>query len=352
MKRQKKTGSMLVICLISIIILVLLGWNAWGEDNHKPHSANPSGKPVVLAVEFNSHAACAHVARSKGWYEAAGIAIQAFDSYVTGMSLAAALTRGDVDAAYICLIPAICAYANGHVPLKVVTGTHHYGYAVVVNPEKVSTPADLEKPGIRIGCAREGSPTDAILHKTIQAYGLDAQKVMGNLRRMNPPKQLLALKMGQLDVAVMPEQYPSMARKDGFSILVSARDLWPGMQGSVLIVTDRFMTRYPDSVSRLVRVTRQSTEWINAHPEAAATIVSGVLQVTGNRIFPARAAALAGEQDVSPEAVLTSLTEELVCTTQVEPHQVQQTIDFMAELGYIPQRFDAAEILALIQEFP
>ena len=337
---------------MGIIALVVCPLTASGEEREKPREAGPFERPIVLAVEFNSHAACAHVARARAWYKEAGIGIRTFDSYVTGMALAAGLTRGDVDAASMCLIPAICAYANGGVPLRVVSGTHLYGYALVVDPEKISAPADLQRSGVRIGCAREGSPTDAVLHKAISAYGMDKGKVINNVRRMNPPRQLLALRMGHLDAAVMPEQYPSMAEADGFSILVRARDLWPGMQGSVLVVTERLITGHPEIVSRLVRVTRKSTRWINAHPESAARIVSKVLRSSGDRIFPARAAGLACTSDVSPEAVLASLTGSLVCTTTVEPLRVQQAIDYLAELGYIRQGFDAGKILALWREEP
>ena len=347
MRTQKGSGRWDVFCVMAAILLGVCALDARGEDTIKGHGADPSKKSVVVAVEFNSHAACAHVARSKGWYKEAGISIQAFDSYMTGMSLASALTRGDVDAAYICLIPAICAYANARVPLQVVSGTHHYGYAVVADPARVSDPGDLEKPGIRIGCTREGSPTDVLLQKMIRVYGLDAQKVVGNLRRMNPPKQLMALGMGHLDAAVMPEQYPSMARENGFSILVRARALWPEMQGSVLIVTDQLLQEYPEIVNRLVQVTRKATGWINAHPEAAAHIVAGALGVTSDRIFPTNAVLPHGKFQVSPQTILASLTRELVCTTRVDPFQVQQTIHYLVELGYIPHGFDAGRMLSL-----
>jgi hypothetical protein len=41
----------------------------------------------------------------------------------------------------MCLFPAINAYA--HVPLKIVAGTHRYGYGLVINPTKTRNVADL-----------------------------------------------------------------------------------------------------------------------------------------------------------------------------------------------------------------
>ena len=335
-----KTMGLMVLC-------GLLGAGAaFAEDKDGRDAANKEGA-LVLAVEFNTHASCAHVARSKGWYMAEGVCIRAFDSYVTGMALAAGLARGDIDAAYICLIPALNAYANGGVPLKVVAGTHKHGYALVGDPLKVASPLDLQKKGIRIGCAREGSPTDAILEKTMSAYHLDRRTVMKNVRRMNPPAQLLALKMGRLDGAVLPEQYPEMAKEAGFRILVRSQDLWPRMQGSVLVASKRLIREHPEIVKSLVQVTERSSRWINAHPKEASGIVADALNATGDRAYPAKAAALAQEAAVSAKTVLGSLTNGIQCTTAIDTEGVQESIDYMVKLGHISRRFEAKEVLDL-----
>jgi ABC-type nitrate/sulfonate/bicarbonate transport system substrate-binding protein len=58
------------------------------------------GRPTVrMAVEFNNHAASAYVAMAKGWFEEAGIESVAYESYVAGMALAAAMARGDIQVA-------------------------------------------------------------------------------------------------------------------------------------------------------------------------------------------------------------------------------------------------------------
>jgi NitT/TauT family transport system substrate-binding protein len=68
---------------------------------------------VGMAVEFNDHAACAHVAKEKGWYKEEGLNFTAYESYATGIRLASALARGDIQVAYICLSPGILAYSRG-----------------------------------------------------------------------------------------------------------------------------------------------------------------------------------------------------------------------------------------------
>ena len=168
--------------------------------------------PIHMAVEFVDHAASAHIAKSKDWFKGEGLKVSAFDNYITGMALAAALSRGDINVAYICLIPAISAYANGKVPIKVVAGTHKYGYGLLVDPKKIKTISDLEKPVIRIGCPREGSPPDVLLHKMIDKYHLDESRILKKIRRMPPPKVLLALKMGRLDAVFAVSNFPPWAK--------------------------------------------------------------------------------------------------------------------------------------------
>lgn len=342
---KRTIGRVSSLCLGAVLLLALMAAAAapWGTARAK----QADDDSIVLAVEFNSHAACAHVARHQGWYEAQGIRLRSYDSYVTGMALAAALMRGEVDAAYLCLIPAVNVYANGRVPLKVVAGTHRYGYAMVVDPEKIGSVKDLERPGLRIGCSSEGSPTDAIVHRTIDTNGLNERSVMGNVLRMNPPKQLLALKMGQLDAAVVPEQYPGMAEELGFKVLVRAQDLWPGMQGSVLVVTDELIRTRPGVVKKLVEITESSTRWITEHPKESSAIIASMLNGSQGGGSREEAAKLNSRFTVSPEVVLRSFEKGLEYRTDIDPDQIDATIAYMAKLGYIRKGFDSSAILDL-----
>lgn len=303
-------------------------------------------KAIGMAVEFVDHAASAHIAKNKGWFKAEGLNITAFDNYITGMALAAALTRGDINVAYVCLIPAIGAYANGKVPLKVVAGTHKYGYGLLVDPEKIKTISDLQKSDIRIGCPREGSSPDALLHKMIDKYHFDKSRMLEKIRRMPPPKVLLALKMGQLDAGFCCEQFPTMGEELGFKVLLTAKDLWPDMQGSVLVVREDLIRDHPEIVKKLVKITERGIQYIHEHPEDAATIAAGALTVAGKKILPLKIGKIAAGLEITPQVILRSLTTRMECTTHIDPVQVQKSVDFMAKLGYI-KWFKAEEILDL-----
>ena len=327
-----------------LILLVISGIMLFGTAGcgKKQEAAD---KPIKIAVEFTTHSACAHIANQKGWYKEEGLTVTSYGNYVTGMALAAALSKGDIDAAYICLIPAINARANAKVPIKIVAGIHKYGYGFVVNPDRVKSIDDLKKEEIRIGCSREGSPVDSLFHKMIEKYNLDEAKILKKVRRMNPPKLLLALKMGQLEAAFICEQFPSMAEELGLKVFLTAENLWPDMQGSVLVVREELLNEHPDIVEKLVKVTMRATQFINEHPKEAAEIVAGGLQVAGKKIFPIKAIDAVSKLTITSSPILKSLTTRLVNTTDIYSQEIQEAIDTCVELEYIKEPCKAEDFI-------
>ena len=307
--------------------------------------AEQEKEPIGMAVEFNAHSACAYISQDKGWFGEEGLELAPYESYATGMALASALARGDIEVAYICLVPAINAYANAGVPIKIVAGTHKYGYGLVVNPDKIKTINDLEKPDIRLGCIREGGATDVLMLKTIDKYNLDEDKILANVQRMDPSKQVLAIKMGQLDAAFLPEQWATMAEEFGFGMLLTSQDIWPQMQGSVLVVKQELIDNHPEVVKKLVAVLQKATDWINGHPDEAAEIMARQLQITEGEIL-SDAPEGVSELEITPQLLLKSMSR-LEYTTSIDPAEVQATIDYIAALGYIKSSFNAADILDL-----
>jgi len=304
-------------------------------------------RPLKIAVEFVDHAASAHIARSKGWFENEGLKVESFDNYITGMALSAALTRGDIDAAYLCMIPAICAYANGGVKFKVICGTHKYGYGLLVNPEKIKSVSDLMKPGIKIACPREGAPPDALMNKMIEKYKLDGEKLKKKVLRMPPPKILLALKTNQIDAGFCCEQFPTMGESLGFREILSAQDLWPDMQGSVLIVKDELLKNHPQTVKGLVKITKKGIDFINEHPDEASVIAADALTIAGKKVLPLKIGKIASKLEIRPEDIKKSLMEKMINTPEINEAAVQEEIDYLYKLGYIKKKFKAAEILDL-----
>ena len=327
------------LCILLLILGILI-FTSFGE------CASKKDISIGMAVEFMDHAACAYISQDKGWFEEEGLNFTSYESYVTGMALASALARGDIQVAYMCLIPAINVYANAKIPIKIVAGTHKYGYGLVVNPDKIKTIKDLEKSDIRLGCVREGGAVDVLLHRTIDKYNLDEEKILSRIQRMNPPKQVMAIKMGQLDAAFLPEQWATMAEDFGFKMLLMSQEVWPEMQGSVLVVKEELIEDYPDVVKKLVKVSKRATDWANQHPQEAAGIVARQLQEAGGSLFPVEIADIAAKTEITPEVLLRSMNR-LEYTINIDPAVVQETIDYVTHLGYIKSSFKAEDILDL-----
>jgi len=321
----------LLALLLSGALMVILAGNSCIYKN--------VNKPTGIAVEFNNHAACAYVAQAKGWFEEEGLGLlPVFQVYESGAAIAAALARGDIQVGYIGLTAAIMAYARG-VPIKVVAGIHKYGYGLVVKPELKGI-EDLHNK--TIGCLREGTVTDLLLNLMIDKYHLENVTIL----RMNPSEEVIALVAGRLDAAFAPEQHATMAESRGFHMLIKSQDLWPGMQGDVLVVRTELMKNNPDLVRRLVKITQRATAWVNEHPGETAEIMAKQLQVAGEKIFLAKEAEITANLEITPEVISHSM-DRVEYAININPRVVQDTIDYMVELGYIKERSKAADILDL-----
>ena len=129
-------------------------------------------------------------------------------------------------------------------------------------------------------------------------------------------------------------------------MLIKSQDLWPGMQGDVLVVRTELIRDNPDLVKRLVKVTQRATAWIKEHPDETAEIMAGQLQVAGEKVFPAKEAEITMNLEVTPEIMSRSM-DRVEYSTNIDPGVVQQTIDHMVKLGYIKEGSKAADILDL-----
>ena len=303
-----------------------------------------STEPLKIAVEFMDHAAAAYIAKNKGWFQEAGIPVVAYDNYITGMALGAAFARGDLDAAYLCLVPAVNVYANARVPIRIIDGTHKDGYGLVADPDQVKTVRDLGKPSTRIGCVREGGAADIIFNRCLEEYGLDKDVLREKTLRMNPPQLIMSIKTGRLDAAFLPEHYATLAESLGFQMLLESKEIWPDYQGSVLVATAELCEQRPDIVKKLAAVSRRATEWINHHPEEAAAIVTAELQGAEDRIFPIRASRLAKRLGLTEEVIRKSMAR-MEYTADLDPGTIQDIIDYMIELDYIPAGVTAEDVL-------
>jgi NitT/TauT family transport system substrate-binding protein len=291
-----------------------------------------------IAVEFNNHAASAYVAQFNGWFDEAGLEmLPIFQVYESGAAIASSLARGDIQIAYLGMTAAITAYARG-VPIRIISGVHKYGYGLVASPE-IESIFDLQ--GKTIGSLREGTVTDILLKLMIEKYELEDLTI----QRLSPSNAVLALVSGGLNAAIIPEQHATVAEANGFPMLLTSQEIWPGMQGDVLVVTTGLIESNPDLVGELMAVTKRATEWVNAHQGETAVIMATQLQIAGGKLTSG-GVTLTNPMDITPEIMARSM-ERVVYSISIDQFILQDTIDFMVEMGYIEEGIEAADILDL-----
>jgi NitT/TauT family transport system substrate-binding protein len=150
---------------------------------------------------------------------------------------------------------------------------------------------------------------------------------------MNPPKQVLAIKTGQLDAAFLPEQWATMAEGFGFKMLLVSQEVWSEMQGSVLVVKEELIRDYPEVVEKLVKISQKATDWINQHPQEAAEIVARQLQEAGGSLFPVEIADVATKAGITSEVLLKSMSRKENCWDNAVMESFYQTLK--VELIYL-----------------
>ncbi len=329
--------------VISMVIGILFFLMSGCSQTQTP---NQGSTEINIAVEYTDHAAAFYFAQGKNLFQDTEFNINDVKVYASGVGVAAAFTKGGFDVSYMCLIPAIYTYANGGVPIKIIAGTHKNGYGLVVNSDKIKDLRDLEKSGIKIANGPQGTVTDFLQLLLVEKENLNAEKILANTVRMNAAKQLMSLRNGKVDAVFVPEHFAAMAASfPGMKMLVSSNDVWPDMQGSVLVVTENLLKTNPEAVKELREINEKSIDLINENPDEAAEIVAQNLNINQSMVKEETQSPEAN-LEVTPELVAESMAN-LKITPDITQQDVQAVIDKMYALGYITKHFDAKEIMAV-----
>ncbi|MCL6560483.1 MAG: ABC transporter substrate-binding protein [Firmicutes bacterium] len=334
---------MLKRVILSIIVAVVLV--TVGGCGGAP-SPGSNKTEVNVAVEYTDHAAAFYYARGKGLFPESGFEVKDVKVYASGVGVAAAFARGGLDIGYMCLVPAIFTYANGGVPLKIIGGTHKDGYGLVVNDSKIKSFMDLERNDIRIANGPKGTTTDFLQMFLLEKENLDSKKILANTVRMNAAKQLMALYNGKVDAVFVPEHFATLAASfPGMKMLAKSRDIWPDMQGSVIVVSEDLIRKQPGAVEKLKNLNRQSIESINKNPREASEIIAGNLNIS-QEMIKEETQSPETKLEVTPQLVAVSMAN-LRITPEITAQDVQAVINKMYEFGYIEKSFDAREIMSV-----
>jgi len=291
---------LLVCLLIGMGLVYMYNRITYGEGNRET---------ISFAVEYNVHSAAFWIALDKGYFREYGIEIS-YRTFTTGLELAVAMGRGDIDVAIACIGPLIVMKARGS-PIKLVAMTHLHGYAVVAI-DGIDDIRDLD--GKTISSSGPGSPTWLLLNIIAEKYGLDL-----SIHRMPPYMAVNALLSRDIDASALPEHYATMASRLGAHVVIRSRDVWRDMPGSGVIVSEDLLYSRRDVVIGVVKALARAIQFIRENPVEASRIVAKYLSV---------------DQDL----VLESM-KYLDYTLDINVSSISQYIDYLVKYGAIDHCF-------------
>ena len=279
---------------------------------------------VDLGIEYNTHATAAWLALHLGLFEKHGIHVGKIVKFRTGLELAAAFSHGDIDAAWACLAPIVKMIDMG-ARIYIVNAAHYYGYGCVGRPGIESLAQLRGMRHVRVAVPGNGAPTHILALLAAEKYGLNISIVF-----IKPPAILSAVLKGDVDMACLPEHYLSIAESKGLHVILLAQNVWPGMPGSYLVVSERLLRENPQAVCELAKVNREATEYALAHPDYAAKIDSVELGI--------------------PEDIALKSIKRLELTWRLNLADMQRLADIMYRYGIIKSRINIANYVINVSE--
>jgi NitT/TauT family transport system substrate-binding protein len=150
-------------------------------------------------------------------------------------------------------------------------------YRLVVRPE-IKTVADLK--GKRLGITRFGTVTDSMSRLLVGKLGLDPDKDVSYVQVGDVPILLASLSSGKIiDGAIIQPPYYLKAVASGMRVLVNMQDMDVPVQQTGLNTTQKFITRNPDVVRRVVKSVIEGIHLMRTNPAVAKRALSKRMQI-------------------------------------------------------------------------
>ena len=260
--------------------LAVTGLSACGDDSSSASGGGGAAEAPALRLGYfpNITHAPALIGVKDGLFQTAlGSTKLEPKTFNAGPAAIEALFSGAIDATYIGPNPAINGWATSKgTALKIIAGSTSGGAGLVVK-EGINTAADLK--GKKIATPQLGNTQDVALRAWLKSNGLNADQQGGGDVSVLPQDNATAIQafsQGAIDGAWVPE--PNLSRmiiESKGKLLVNEKDLWPNGQfvTTHLIVTQKFLKDYPETVKKLLQGHIESVKYIetnNADAQKAA----------------------------------------------------------------------------------
>ncbi|GAA2813781.1 ABC transporter substrate-binding protein [Nonomuraea dietziae] len=238
-----------------------------------PSASSAENRQVRLGYFPNiTHATALYGIEKDLYAKSLGVPVTT-STFNAGPAAIEAVFSGAVDATYIGPNPAINAWEKSKgKAINIVAGAASGGVFLVVKPE-INSVEDLK--GKKIATPQLGNTQDVALRHWLLEKGIKTDTKGGGEVSIVPQENSQTLQTfatGDIDGAWVPEPFASrLVIESKGKILQDERELWPGKQFVIthLIVRQEWAKANPDLLKKLVEAHVQSTQEINADPDAA-----------------------------------------------------------------------------------
>ncbi|MGA2572648.1 MAG: ABC transporter substrate-binding protein [Candidatus Methanomethylicaceae archaeon] len=260
------------IIVVAIVLIVVVGGGALGTLYFTGYF---NQQPVTVRVGYlngDLHNLSLHVAVAEGYFNQSGILVQLI-GYPNGPTLMQSFVKGDLDFAYLGVVPAMTARANALIAsnssslsLPVVIGSvNQEGSEIVVN-QGITSISQLN--GTTIATPGVGTIQDLLLTLFEQENDINFTKVPSTNAQL-----ISQFKAGEFNGFMSWEPTPSVAvAQDNGTIIATSHDIFPDHQCCVLVVSDKFLASNPDVVSKFVADHKEAMDLINSNPAEVKAI--------------------------------------------------------------------------------
>ena len=244
-----------------------------------PVSAQPTEFKVGISDPVNTVLAI-WMADAAGLYAANGLKVEIINMN-GGSRGAAELAAGRIDAMHVGLSSVVRLNRTGG-DLRIVASLANVIRFAFVSAPSVKTAADL-KGGV-VGVSTFGSESDSTVTLALKRLGLSRDDVM--LKEYGGgPRRLAAVKSGEIKATAVNEPFTSMAREQGFNMLV---DLVPEnipWLFTAIVVRRGSLAERRDVLTRFIRATAEGNYLALTDETKAKAVLARQANITDSKIL-------------------------------------------------------------------
>ena len=244
----------------------------------------------------------------------------------SGAAAASAVVGGSFDVGKSSVISLLTAHAHG-LPIVAISAAGDYDVSnpaanVVVRPDSALRPGpDLNGKTIAVSAINDSFSIS--VRAWVDKFGGDSSSV--KLLELPMSSVTAAITAGRIDAAVLIQPFLSQALAAG-----TVRSMGDPVSAtgnhhtdSAWFTTLAYTQKNPDAINRFMRIIRDAAIYVNGHPAETAGLLTKFAMVQSN--------------DVGKIRVLQGW--------KLEPANLQPLIDAAARYKFIPERFDAKDLI-------